>query len=254
MEQGMDVQVDTTEGITYLISPYNTDVPPRAKEIGGRWDPDRKAWRFDSRDEDRVRALAREIFGTDGRPADGDLVTVRVRLADFEGTKWDNAAQFAGRKVAERPGRDSPVRLAANIVLVEGSLRGGGGSMRYPLIDADDSVIVEIRDLPRAALDVEKPGTYTIVGEQIDTAALLAEREQLLSRVAEIDALLPEPEGAEVSTRQAAAALGVSVRTVQRWAATGKVEAAKDGQGRWIITIIVNDTADTGTVDTDIEE
>lgn len=69
-----------------------------------------------------------------------------------------------------------------------------------------------------------------------DVDALLAEREALLARVAEIDAPLPEPEGTETTTREAAVALGVSVRTVQRWAATGKVEARKDN-GRWIITI-----------------
>ncbi len=73
-----------------------------------------------------------------------------------------------------------------------------------------------------------------------DIDALLAERERLLARIAEIDAILPEPEGVEMSTRQAAQALGVSVRTVQRWAQAGKVNAAKDSQGRWTITIIIN--------------
>lgn len=67
---------------------------------------------------------------------------------------------------------------------------------------------------------------------------LLAERERLLARLAEIDALLPEPEGTTVGTREAAQILGVSVRTVQRWAAAGKVSATKDN-GRWVITITI---------------
>ncbi|HET8684960.1 MAG TPA: helix-turn-helix domain-containing protein, partial [Micromonosporaceae bacterium] len=69
---------------------------------------------------------------------------------------------------------------------------------------------------------------------------LLAERERLLARLAEIDAQLPEPAGVEVDTRAAAQALGVSVRTVQRWAATGKVAASKDAAGRWVITITIS--------------
>lgn len=236
-----DVKIETTEGRTYLTSPYNPAIPGKAKAIGGRWDGARKAWHFDARDEDRVAALAREIYGTDGRtPADGDLVTARIKLADHEGSKYDNYVEFAGRRIAERPGRDMPVRLAANVVLVEGTLPGSGGSMRYPNVDAGDDVVVEIRDLPRAALSVEREQDYQIVGEQIDTDALLTERERLLARIAEIDALLPEPEGAEVSTREAAAALGVSVRTVQRWAATGKVDAHKNDAGRWVITITLN--------------
>ncbi|MCO6011560.1 helix-turn-helix domain-containing protein [Actinoallomurus purpureus] len=234
-----DVKIETTEGRTYLTSPYNPAVPAKAKAIGGRWDGGRKAWHFDARDEDRVAALAREIYGTDGRAPEGDLVTVRVKLVDHEGSKWDNHVEFAGRRIAERPGRDMPVRFAANVVLVEGTLPSSGGSMRYPNIDAGDDAIVEIRDLPRSALSVESENSYEIVDQAVDVDALLAERERLLARVAEIDALLPEPEGTEITTREAAAALGVSVRTVQRWAAAGKVQAHKDDAGRWVITITI---------------
>lgn len=39
-----------------------------------------------------------------------------------------------------------------------------------------------------------------------------------------------------VSTREAAAALRVSVRTVQRWAKTGKLAATKTA-GRWVIEL-----------------
>lgn len=235
-----DVKIETEDGTTTLHSPYNAAaVPSAAKEIGGRWDGSRKVWTFDARDEQRVRDLATTIFGTDGRAPEGDLVTVRVKLADHESSKYDNFAAFAGRRIAERPGRDMPVRLAANVVLVEGTLSGSGGSMRYPQIGADDNVVVEIRDIPRSALKVEREQDYTIVGEQVDVDALLTEREQLLARIAEIDALLPEPDGTEVTTREAAQALGVSVRTVQRWAAQGKVEAAKNAAGRWVITITI---------------
>jgi excisionase family DNA binding protein len=103
---------------------------------------------------------------------------------------------------------------------------------------------VEIRDIPRATLKLERESDYEIVGEtsNVNVDALLAEREQLLARLAEIDALLPEPEGTEATTREAAAALGVSVRTVQRWAAQGKVDARKDEQGRWVVTITIAQT------------
>lgn len=98
-------------------------------------------------------------------------------------------------------------------------------------LDANAGWALKIRD--RIAAHLAAPA-------EPDVDALLAEREQLLARLAEIDALLPEPEGTEVSTRQAAQALGVSVRTVQRWAATGKVDAVKDSTGRWVITITIN--------------
>lgn len=40
----------------------------------------------------------------------------------------------------------------------------------------------------------------------------------------------------QISTREAAAAHGVSIRTAQRWAQRGKLEAVKHA-GRWVITI-----------------
>lgn len=239
----MDVSITTTDtGKIALTTPYSADLVKEAKTLGGKWDAASKTWQFDSRDETRVRELALKFFGTDGREPEGaDLVTVRVKLADHEGDKWNKDATFANRRIAHRPGRDSSVVLAANVVLVEGKLGRGGGSMRYPAISASDDVIVEIRDIPRSSLKLERDDSYTIVGEQIDVDALLAEREQLLARLAEIDALLPEPEGTTATTREAAAALGVSIRTVQRWAATGKVEATKDN-GRWIVTITTKES------------
>ncbi|MEU4410792.1 helix-turn-helix domain-containing protein [Streptosporangium sp. NPDC023963] len=239
-----DITVTTENGQTSVCSPYDTTFVTKAKTIGGRWNGPAKAWQFDARDENRVRDLLREVYGTDGSPVDdADLVTVRVRLADHEVSYRDGAdAKFAGRRIATRPGRDSAVRLAVNVVLIEGKLPSTGGSMRYPQISAGDDVIVEVRDIPRTTLNLEREDSYEIVDEtcgEVDVDALLTEREQLLARLAEIDALLPEPEGTETTTQEAAKALGVSVRTVQRWAATGKVEARKNDQGRWVITITI---------------
>ncbi|GAA3027547.1 helix-turn-helix domain-containing protein [Streptosporangium longisporum] len=44
-----------------------------------------------------------------------------------------------------------------------------------------------------------------------------------------------------LTTKEAASALNISLRTAQRWAATGKLAAVKEG-GRWAITL----TADLG--------
>jgi excisionase family DNA binding protein len=45
----------------------------------------------------------------------------------------------------------------------------------------------------------------------------------------------------QISTREAAAAHGVSIRTAQRWAKQGKLNAVKQG-GRWQITLTVDIT------------
>lgn len=241
----MNATVTTSSIETIADTPYHNDFVQRAKTIGGRWDSARRVWTFDPRDDARVRELVVSLFGTDGSEPEGDLVTVRIALREDGG--WSNKMTFAGRTVAERPGRDWAPKLAANVVLVEGKWEASGGSRNNPRL-AGGTAVVEIRDLPRAALSIEGEGDYEIVSPEpepvnntpaVDVDALLAEREALLARIAEIDAQLPEPEGAEATTRQAAIALGVSVRTVQRWAATGKVAARKDDHGHWVITITI---------------
>ncbi|MFJ7063110.1 hypothetical protein ACK8N7_00745 [Streptomyces griseobrunneus] len=59
-------------------------------------------------------------------------------------------------------------------------------------INAGDDVVVEIRDLPRGALETEEADSYEIVPDQqpVDLEALRAERARLLARIADIDALL----------------------------------------------------------------
>jgi len=49
--------------------------------------------------------------------------------------------------------------------------------------------------------------------------------------------LLTAPQVRQMATREAARVLGVSVRTVRRWAAAGKLVAAKNARGHWIITL-----------------
>lgn len=233
----MDVTITTQGGKTTLTSPYHPDLPAQARKLGGRFDRASKAWAFDARDEQRVRDLATKIYGTDGSTA-VELVTVHLDLDKIPGD--DQSLWVAGREIARRPGRDYSVKLGENVVILEGGFPGSGGSMKYPALEARDGTILEVRDLPRSAVEAEDPDGITIVDVRaLEVDALLAERERLLARLAEIDAQLPEPEGTEATTRQAAQVLGVSVRTVQRWAKEGKVDACKNDRGHWVITITV---------------
>ncbi|MFD8564828.1 helix-turn-helix domain-containing protein [Streptosporangium canum] len=43
--------------------------------------------------------------------------------------------------------------------------------------------------------------------------------------------------GIQVTTREVATAHGISLRTAQRWAKTGKLNAVKNEAGRWAITL-----------------
>jgi len=251
------VTVTTADGKVSIASPFHPDFPSRARSIGGKWNAAGKTWVFDARDETRARDLAREIFGTDGSPADtADLVTVHLDISD---TAREREFYFAGRKIAERPSRDENVRLGAGVILVSGGFWSRGGTAKYPAVEPKDGTVVEIRDLPRAAVEAETE-KYTIVeeapAEVVEAAKLRAEREQLLARLAEIDTILGDQDDEDdttggtttdapaptvetvptvpAGTAEFAAVIGRSARTVRRMIAAGKIAARKIG-GAWII-------------------
>lgn len=200
-----DVQIipSATGKRLLLHTPYNAGFVADVKDIGGRWDAGKRAWSVDARDEARAKELLISYYGTDGSPdMAADAVTVRIKLAQHESSYRDGAkAMYAGRIIATRPGRDAPVRLSPGVVLIEGKLPYSGGSMKYPQIDADDSVIVEVRDVPRPAVEAENGWREIVSGGTPDTSpdteALIARRAELISQIAELDAKLSEldPEG-----------------------------------------------------------
>lgn len=231
----MDITITTQGRKIHVTTPYHPDFRDAARQqLGGDWSAGK--WVFDVRDEQRVRDLCKQIYGTDGTPC--PVVDARVRLGDHV---WDQSMWMFGRRLLHRPSRDEPVKLGPGVVIVEGELAGSGGSVKNPRIGGQESedVVIEVRDIPAEHPDLTR-ADVEVLGQpdaaDNDVEALLAERERLLARLAEIDAQLPEPPGVTASTRDAARILGVSIRTVQRWAATGKVEAAKV-DGRWQITI-----------------
>lgn len=182
------VRVSVQDDRALLSAPYHPSLPPKAKSIGGRWDSASRVWTFDARDADRVRELARAIYGTDGSST--RTVTVRVQL---DSRIHDGQTIYLfGREIASRRTRDERVRLGDGVIVVEGQFPRSGGTMRYPAVfgHGADPVTVEIRDVPadlvtddvqvvdpatdrRAALDAE------IAALEARLAALRAEREAL---------------------------------------------------------------------------
>jgi DNA repair protein RadC len=71
----MPVSIVEQGGRIVVGTPYHPNFPARARLLGGDWDALRHVWIFDAREDDRVRSLCREIYGTDGtlpiRDADG---------------------------------------------------------------------------------------------------------------------------------------------------------------------------------------
>jgi hypothetical protein len=171
------------------VSPYNSEFVAAARKLGGRWNA--PAWSFDVRDEQRVRAACAEHYGTDGLTA--DLVTVRAEFGPDNDT-LRGPIEIFGRPVARAFGRDSGAKLADGVLLLSGGFNSGG-SVKNWRTKAQEGTVCLVRDLPRAAVEraLADGATWLAIEPEtapIDRAALAAEREKLLVRVAEIDAAL----------------------------------------------------------------
>jgi hypothetical protein len=194
----MDIKITKTEGSKLaVVSPYNPDVPARARALGGKWSASDRAWVFDSRDEQAVRALLLDVYGSDGSD-DGDVATIRITTNRGMCSRDREALYVGPVEVGRAFGRDSGAKLADNVVFIEGSLTSGGSRKNWDTRTSDDAVF-EVRDIPRAVAEKivrENANDWgiasiVIVDDDADrSVALKTERERLVARIAEIDAEL----------------------------------------------------------------
>lgn len=185
------ITITTADGKTSVQSPYHPDWPAEARKIGGDWRGG--AWVFDSRDEERIRSLARSIYGTDGSPDPGGTVSVRISVTDARGDGGGRPASLyvAGRLIATRYDRDEQPRLADGVVLIKGGFEASAGSRNYIQLGPEDGTVVEVRDVPRAvAIDRGLEIVQSADTGMPDHEALRVERARLAARLAEIDAIL----------------------------------------------------------------
>lgn len=187
----MDIMIsDTDFGKIAVRAPFNPDFVKAAKRLGGKWSGDTKAWLFDARDRGRVEDLLATCYGYSAA-ASGELATVRIVLD--EDNAYSKEVYFAGRSICSRRYRDAPVKTADNVVIIDGEFSASAGSMRYPaVIQGSRTVTIEVRDVPVEALAAEKELRFERIDAdtQAQREALIAERERLIARLAEIDEAL----------------------------------------------------------------
>lgn len=127
-------------------SPFDPSFPEKAKNLGGRWNPGSRVWVFDGRDEDDVRSLLVDKFGTDGSPVPVRDVKLNLDKTDlFDNT---NEAFGLGRQLASRRFRDSAVRLGEGVRILTGGFQASGGTRSSPKLRPLPGTTLLVRDVP----------------------------------------------------------------------------------------------------------
>ncbi|MCF7220995.1 hypothetical protein [Marilutibacter chinensis] len=191
-----NVTVRVENGSVYVRSPWNEAFVKDAREkLSGKYTGGE--WVFDVFNEQRVRKTLMAIYGCDGITT--DTCTVRVTL-DGDDDAGQGPITIWGRPIARATGRDSGATLSPGIVIVEGGFTSGGSMKNWTTKVKDGHAVVLIRDFPGVTarrLVGEGKDWISIEKEavSIDRAALEAERDRLLTRLAEIEKLMPATQG-----------------------------------------------------------
>jgi len=181
----MIIKIETNETNISVTSDYNTDFVDAARNLGGKWSS--PAWVFDIRDEAAVRAACLKSYGTDGVKT--DQVDVRITIKDSIAVE-KKAITIFGKVVARAFGRDSGAKTGDGIVIEEGKF-GSGGSAKNWDTTAQAGTTFIMRDISKSLVEANTDKNIGIeilsATAEIDKDALQAERDRLMTRLAEID-------------------------------------------------------------------
>lgn len=192
-------EIEIKDGQAYLTTPYNPVYVQRIKQLGARWDASSKRWRINAQSVDAARKIMREIYGEDDQKQD-EKVTVIATFSETQSALCNSYCLF-GKTIARAYGRDTGAQVGEEAAFIERAPRSGGSIKNWETVIPAGSV-VEIYNVPRKFVEQEIESnksqdngiSFEIKEEscKIDRAALSAERERLLLRIAEIDKLLNE--------------------------------------------------------------
>jgi hypothetical protein len=173
-------------------TPYNPSFVSKIKKAGGKWNASNRTWEVDERSVEAVRAIMREVYGQDDLPQ--ELVTVKVTIGDKSLDEWRAPVVLFGRNIASARGRDGGARPGEGVCFEKGGCDSGGSMKNWYTIVSAESVFT-IYDVPKLAVEQKLGwkddfGTFEVVESGDPLAALRAEKEALLERLAEIEEIL----------------------------------------------------------------
>lgn len=183
-------EIKVNDGKAFVYTPYNAEFVSKIKLLGGRWNPSEKCWTVAEFKVDDVRSTMRSIYGRDDQPVAETVDVILTFTAEV--SEWHAPVTILGRTIATAWGRDSGARMGDEVMFLEGKPESGGSVKNWHTIVPSGSV-VKLPQLPKTATEeCELPNgvTMQIIGGDIDRDALIAEKEKLLARLAEIDAIL----------------------------------------------------------------
>lgn len=173
--------------IIKVQSEYNKAFISGSRMIQGKWNS--PYWVFPAENEEPLKELLVNVYGECG-DLDTNIprVTVDLMLDDYP---HGSDVKIGDMNVCWRPARDSSVRLSDSAMLICGGFPKSGGSRNNPYVYAEQGTVLRVKGIPVVLFNkIKDLAGVKLVDESVDKRALAAEKERLLARIAEIDALI----------------------------------------------------------------
>ena len=197
MVKRMNIKIEVNGDIAELYTPYNQDFVNKIKGIGGaKWISSKKCWSIPSAAADAAREIMRSVFGVDDiSPAE----TVKLRITTLEElSEPKKDVNLFGKCLCHAWGRDSGGTAGQDVCYVAGAPCSSGSVKNWYSTVPSGSVII-LNNVSKPLYDTYEPSDYIkieLISEDININALKIEKEQLLKRLEELNALL-ERQGGE---------------------------------------------------------
>lgn len=129
-----------------LVAPYHPDIVNAMRALNGSFDRVNGYWLVDEDDENTLRELAKDVFGTDDF-ASSEKATVRLTFKKTI-SEEHGSIFLGGREIAKASGRDSGAKLGEKVVLIDGKLPSSGGSVKNWKTVIFENSVLDLRKLP----------------------------------------------------------------------------------------------------------
>lgn len=186
------MRIIVKNGEAYIYTPFHSEFVAKIKRVGSaRWDPVCGAWVVNAKYISAVRKIMCDVYGESDIPAEGKRFDVKLTFSKQYHCERDGVF-FFGKCLAYARGRDGGAKGGEGVCYLDGSCSSGGSARNWQSIIEEGSVVM-VYDVPEVLVQKEKPVDgvdFEFIERIPDKAALLQEKESLLARVAEIDAIL----------------------------------------------------------------
>lgn len=185
------MKIKIVGNLAYIYTPYNSEFVRKIRRCGNaHWNSSANAWTVNTEYIPAVRKMMCDVYGESDIPADKRVDVKLTFHEDYEATC--DGVFFFGRCLARAYSRDSGAKVGEGVCYLDGSCKSGGSAKYWSSIVKEGSVVM-LYGVPEVLIQKEarvENVDYEIIERCPDENALLTEKSKLLTRVAEIDAML----------------------------------------------------------------